>query len=242
MHVHYLIHIQEELPGAIANWANKNKFEQTYTYLYKNDPFPTINSFDLLVIMGGPMNIYEYEKYPWLADEKEFIQQTIQANKKILGICLGAQLIADVLGAKIVSNNENEIGWFPVQKTTLAEKHPITRDLQFNTVLHWHGDRFDIPENTTHLLKSEACNQQAFIYKNTVLAFQFHIEMIPENLDKMIELDRDTLIKGRWVMPEQELLNGVKNISANNNLLYTILNRFTIQHHNTAVNQKELDK
>ncbi len=228
MHIHYLIHVPEELPGAIATWANEKKLQQTYTLLYENAEFPAIESFDILVIMGGPMNIYEHEKYPWLPFEKQFIRSSIDANKKVLGICLGAQIIADVLGAKVVPNLDSEIGWFPVQKTNNAEAHPLLKSLELNTVLHWHGDRFEIPKNAIHLIQSAACKQQAFLYKNNVLAFQFHIEMTSDNLKKMIDLDRKSLVKSKWVMTEEELLKGAENIEQNNQLLFSILNRFTV--------------
>ena len=226
MRIHYLIHVKEELPGAIANWATNHQLTQSYTYFYENSHLPEIEEIDMLVVMGGPMNIYEFDKFPWLSIERTFIKKAIDAGKKVLGVCLGAQIIADVLGAKVVRNEHVEIGWFPVELVSQKNTSTLIEGIDLNTVLHWHGDRFQIPEDATHLLKSEACNQQAFIYSDHVLAFQFHIEMTHENLEKMIDLDRTSLVKQKWVMTEQELRDGAKFIVENNKSLFSILNKF----------------
>lgn len=230
MRVNFLIHNIAEMPGAIITWANRNNFDQAFTILCQGQPLPTFDSFDMLVIMGGPMNIYEYDIYNWLKPEKAFIKQSIDEGKKVLGICLGAQLIADVLGAKVFKNAYTEIGWYPISLTSEGEKYELVSHLDFSTpVLHWHGDTFNIPENATHLLQSTACKNQAFSFKNNVLALQFHLEMNIDSVQSIIELDRNSLQKSEWVMTEEEIRIGTKNLEKNNEILFSLLNKFISQ-------------
>ena len=115
--VHFLQHVQYEGLGSIADWIHGNSYDLTVTQLFNDQSLPDPGDIDFLIIMGGPMGIYQEDKYPWLKKEKLFIEQAIKKNKKVLGICLGAQLIADVLGSKVFPNKYQEIGWFPVRLT-----------------------------------------------------------------------------------------------------------------------------
>jgi GMP synthase-like glutamine amidotransferase len=110
MKIRYLQHVPFEGPANIGEWARKKGHILTGTHLYNNEVVPSMDQFDWLIIMGGPMNIYEEKKYPWLQSEKQFIKEAIEHRKVVLGICLGAQLITDVLGGKVTSNPEGEIG------------------------------------------------------------------------------------------------------------------------------------
>jgi GMP synthase (glutamine-hydrolysing) len=113
------------------------------TRLDLGEPLPSVDDFDLLVIMGGGMNIYEHRDYPWLVDEKRLIARAAAREKAMLGVCLGAQLIADVLGGKVVQNPYKEIGWFPVR---FIDRQPPFDGFPENcTVFHWHGDTFELP-------------------------------------------------------------------------------------------------
>lgn len=171
MKIHYIQHIEFETLGTIAEWIEIREHSLSNTLLYNNENFPGLDNFDLLIIMGGPMNIYEYEKYPWLREEKVFIEEAISAGKAVLGICLGAQLIADVLKAEVFNNNYKEIGWFPVfiVKQEISETFLLKNVPEEFTAFHWHGDTFSLPEGAKHLFASEACKNQGFIYRNTVL-------------------------------------------------------------------------
>jgi GMP synthase (glutamine-hydrolysing) len=227
MRIHYLIHVLEETPAAISLWAQQHNADESYTRFYLGDLPPSELSIDLLVVMGGPMNIYEHHLYPWLVAEKAFIGQCIEAGVKVLGVCLGAQLLSDVLGGKVTRNAETEIGWYPVYKTPEGENHPLLSGLSFdNPVLHWHGDTFSIPPGAIPLLSSAACANQAFVYGANVLALQFHFEMLPETVESITDLDRASLVKSTWVMNESEIKNGVVYFPHNNALLFTLLNRF----------------
>jgi GMP synthase (glutamine-hydrolysing) len=149
---------------------------------------PAQDALDWLVVMGGPMNIYEEERYPWLVAEKRFIAQVVEAGKTVLGICLGAQLIADVLGAPIVKGPHPEIGWFPVIRDPAADHTKVGRVLPASfEAFHWHGDTFMLPKDAVPLGRSEACACQGFVYKERVLALQFHLETTAASAEALIE-------------------------------------------------------
>jgi GMP synthase (glutamine-hydrolysing) len=133
--------------------------------------------------MGGSMGIYDHAEHPWLVKEKEFIRTAIAAQKPVLGICLGAQLIADVLGTRVYSGLQKEIGWFPIHRAENTTELLPTEQ----TVFHWHGDTFDCPNGATCLASTPTCPNQGFIYKNHVVALQFHLETTPESMQSIIE-------------------------------------------------------
>ncbi len=129
MRIHYLQHVPFEDLANIEAWAKKRGHDVSGTMLFQDEPLPALEEFDWLIIMGGPMNIYEHYRYPWIVREKEFIRRSIDADKIVLGICLGAQLMADVLGGKVHRNEHKEIGWFPVRLTADAMRSPVFRVL-----------------------------------------------------------------------------------------------------------------
>ena len=189
MKLHWLQHVPFEGLGIIEKWTETNGFEISCTRLFASEQLPEIETFDWLVVMGGPMGIYDYEDHPWLPEEKQFIKMAIDADKTVLGICLGAQLIADVLDAKVYPGPQKEIGWFPIQRTEGAPKI-IPDEL---TAFHWHGDTFEIPDDAVRLASSEACKNQGFVYNDRVIALQFHLETTPESMEALIENCGDEL-------------------------------------------------
>lgn len=168
---------------------------------------------DLLLIMGGPMNIYEEDIYPWLKNEKEMIRKVIESGKMVIGVCLGAQMIADILGAKVYKNKAREIGWYPLQKihTGILDFLP-----DFATVFHWHGETFDIPEKAIPFYRSELTANQSFLYENRILALQFHLEMNQEGGHLLCTNCRDELDGSRFVMSEEEILKGFSLYASSN--------------------------
>ncbi|NJK35603.1 MAG: C26 family cysteine hydrolase domain-containing family [Oscillatoriales cyanobacterium SM2_2_1] len=202
--VHYLQHVPFEGLGSIESWMTGQNHTLSGTRLYKNEPLPNVADLDWLIILGGPMNIYEDQIYPWLIQEKKLIEQAIKENKTILGICLGSQLIADVLGAKVYSGQHKEIGWYPIKKTNPA---PIFDTLPPQcTVFHWHGDTFDLPDGAIHLAYTEACQNQAFIYQDHVLALQFHLESTRESVQQIIANCANELVAGTYIQKPEDLL------------------------------------
>jgi GMP synthase-like glutamine amidotransferase len=208
MRIHYLQHVPFEDLGNIQAWAKERGHETTGIMLFRDEPFPDLEDFDWLVIMGGPMNIYEQDKYPWLVGEKKFIRQAIDAGKIVLGICLGAQLIADVLGGKVRRNEEREIGWFPVKLTAEASDSRIFSALPESFMaFHWHGDAFDIPPGGVRMAESQGCRNQAFEL-GKVVGLQFHLESSMDSIDDLIANCAHELKEGRYVQGPGELLSG----------------------------------
>ena len=195
------------------------------THLYADESFPNLDNFDLLIIMGGPMNIYEYEKYPWLREEKKFIEETISVGKAVLGICLGAQLVADVLKAEVLKNNYKEIGWFPVftLKQEGSNVYLLENIPEKFTAFHWHGDTFNLPEDAKSLFFSEACKNQGFIYNDRVIGLQFHLEMSNETIGNVIENCSDELIDGKYIQNEKEMINKDSLLADSRLLMFNLL-------------------
>lgn len=224
--IHCFQHVQFENLGCISQWIDRNKHQLTYTRFYENDSIPEIDNYDWLIIMGGPMGIYDEQQYPWLIEEKKAIKKAIEANKTVMGICLGSQLIADALGEKVFRNAEKEIGWFDINFTEQIKKNHL---LDENTaekimVFHWHGDTYNLPANSKHLASSAGCKNQAFLYKKKILGLQFHLEVTEQSLREMIKNAGNELNVGKYVQTESEILAQTQFIEANNKTMYELLN------------------
>lgn len=227
MRLHYLQHVAFENPGCILDWAKEKKFSISRSLLYQNEPLPNVDDFDLLVVMGGPMGANDDHLYPWMRPEKKLIEQAIHSGKKVIGICLGAQIVANVLGQKVYRNSEKEIGWFPIEWTEAALSINALNHLpKFLTVFHWHGDTFDVPPGALHLAKSQACKNQAFLFEDNVLAFQFHLEVKPDNVRAMVENCGDELAPAPFIQTHEEILAGVRYCQAVNEHIQTVLDKF----------------
>ena len=206
MKFHYLQHVPFEGLGRIESWIQSKGYVVSATGLYQQEPLP--HSLDWLIVLGRPMNIYEDAQYPWLVQEKRLIEQAIQHNKVVVGICLGAQLIADVLGAKVFQNPHKEMGWFPITLTPEIQSHAFFQGLpRQQTVFHWHGDTFDLPSGTVRIAQSQACANQGFLQGSTVLALQFHLESTPESIQSLIHHCAPELVKGSYIQSPSEMLS-----------------------------------
>lgn len=230
MRTHIFQHVSYEDIGCIENWLKSKNYSVSFTNFFQNAQLPELSDFDFLIVMGGPMSINDDEKYPWLKKEKMFIREAIEENKKVLGICLGSQLIASALGSKIYKNKYKEIGWFPVQFSEEAKKHPLFNFMpdKLNT-FHWHSDTFNLPENAIQIAESNACKNQAFVYKKNVAALQFHPEMTPHSIKTLCEAAKNELKKGMYVQTREEIMNKIDNTKVNNKLLFELLNRLEIE-------------
>ena len=208
MRVHFIQHVSFETPGYLLTWAESNKYSVSYSKVYETAHFPETNLFDLLIVLGGPMNIYEEGTYNWLKSEKYFIKKSIKDNKKVLGICLGAQLVADALGSKITPNYQKEIGWWPVKKTDYPQINSLTSHLPDEFMsFHWHGDTFDLPEGAIQLFSSNACHQQGFLHGQNTAALQFHLEVTSALICEMIKYEKEELKPSPFVQTEESIQN-----------------------------------
>lgn len=206
MRAHYLQHVPFEDLGSIGPWLEAAGYQITLTKFYESTSLPNPENFDLLIIMGGPMSVNDEERFPWLRTEKQFIRHSIEAGKAVLGICLGAQLIANCLGEPVYPNRRKEIGWFPIEGLTHNNPSLFAFPPSID-VFHWHGDTFDLPDNAVLLARSKACENQAFQLGQTVIGLQFHLETTPESADAIVTNCRQELLPSLFVQPEAVILD-----------------------------------
>lgn len=224
MNIHFLQHVPFEGLASIRGWIERGGHRVGCTRLYAGDGFPRLDSVDLVIVMGGPMGVYDTDQYPWLTAEKTFIRAAIDSEKKLLGICLGAQLIADVLGARIYPNGQKEIGWFPLTRSGDAEHTALGRMLpdRFDA-FHWHGDTFDLPPGAVHLASSVVCRNQAYVIEDRILGLQFHLETTLESAHELIEHCGDELVDGPTIQAAEEMLARTDRFADLNSLMFALL-------------------
>ncbi len=225
MRFHYLQHVPFEGPAQIAAIAESLGVAMSGTQLFDNQPLPSASDFDALFIMGGPMSVHDESQYGWLKKEKAFVASAIAGGKKVAGICLGAQIIAEVLGAEVYKNQFREIGWFPVQKIASSASPAGGIFPESFYAFHWHGETFSLPSGAAHLARSEACENQAFSYGDNVLALQFHLESTVESVNLLIEHASDELDGSRYVQPV-EMLRDTKHLRASNTLMRSLIEKW----------------
>lgn len=240
MRVHYLQHVPFEGIGAIGDWVWARGHDLSATRLYRAPDdaksagaadslgLPAPDALDFLVVMGGPMGIYETDVYPWLTQEKAFIKETIDRERPVLGICLGAQLIADVLSGPVTKNVHREIGWWPVELTAAGREVSVFSDFPESfTALHWHGDTFAIPPGATHVARSAACENQAFaLHDGRVVGLQFHLEETESSLGDLVKNAGDDLYTDpaqTWVASDHGVLRSDASYDVCRGLLFSLL-------------------
>jgi GMP synthase (glutamine-hydrolysing) len=179
----------------------------------------------LLVIMGGPMNVYEELKYPWLTAEKRFIAEAISLGRPILGVCLGAQLLAAVMGARVAPNAEREIGWFNIYRTDEADRSGLAGFLPERAeVFHWHGDTFDMPAGAVHFARSTGCEHQGFVAHERIVGLQFHLELTADGAGRLIQnCPQDLETPGRFVQTPVAILSNEHRFGQAHALLASLL-------------------
>ena len=220
-------HVPYESPGYIRDWIKEKGHTIEEVNFYDHPQLPDVKSTENLIVMGGPMNIYDDDEFHWLADERDFIKQAIKEGKKVLGICLGSQFIADAMNALVFKNEHEEVGWFEVavDEKDFPEKYKGIFPKRFKT-FHWHGDTFNMPEGIKSFISSKATVHQAFISKN-VAAFQFHMEMNPEGVIALIE-HNETLFEEDlpFVQKPGQMLHMNEIHEANRKILFQFLDTF----------------
>jgi GMP synthase-like glutamine amidotransferase len=219
MKISILQNVSFEGPGMIKDWAEDKGHPIEIYKAYLNE-LPEEGSFDLLIILGGPMSAND--TLPWLESEKEFIKKSINDGCMIMGICLGAQLIAKVLGASVTKNPDAEIGWFPIR----CAVNFLSSEL---VVFHWHSETCSLPEGTQILASSIACKNQAFAYEDTVLGIQFHLEMDEKSLQNILLNCKSELVEGPYIQSEKEILSRKDLITRCREELYDLLDSFEMR-------------
>jgi len=203
VNVHVLQHAPFEGLGSIGPWLERRRARMGWTRLYAGDPLPAPGGVDLLIVLGGPMSVNDEGRLPWLAAEKQALRDWIARDGPVLGVCLGAQLIASALGARVSRAATPEIGWFPIEGVPAPDE--TFRLPRACTVFHWHGETFDLPAGAVRLARSAACENQAFQLGRRVIALQFHLEMTRGGARALVENCGDELIPGPYVQTEREL-------------------------------------
>jgi len=203
MNIHVLQHVAFEGLGSIAAWVKARQAIVSYTRFFEAPDLPALDSIDMLIALGGPMSVNDEDRLPWLAPEKQFIRNAVAREIPILGICLGAQLIAGAMGARVYPNPVKEIGWFPIRAVPVPAGN--LRLPQECIAFHWHGETFDLPEGAVHLAKSDGCESQAFQLNRNVIGLQFHLETTLHSASSLLENCRDEIIAGPWIQSEKEL-------------------------------------
>ncbi len=206
LRAHYLQHVPFEGLGSIGLWLESIHADTTVTRFFEDPALPDVDDLDLLVIMGGPMSVNDEVDFPWLVAEKEFIRAAIEKDKAVIGICLGAQLIASAMGAAVRSNGEKEIGWFPIAGTPVSSTGDLFSFPEELPVFHWHGETFDLPVGAVRLARSDACANQAFQLGRRVIGLQFHLETTPAGARSIVHHCRDELQPSRYVQTGAEIL------------------------------------
>jgi GMP synthase-like glutamine amidotransferase len=230
LRIHYFKHVVYEGLGSIEDWISSSGHKLTATRFFENAAMPELSDIDMLIIMGGGMSVNDEEQFPWLASEKKFIKKAVEAGKIVLGICLGSQLVSSALGAKVYRNKEREIGWFDIELTSEAQTGSLFHDMGRKIkTFHWHGETFDLPKGAILLASSAGCKNQAYIYKERVLALQCHFEPTPVSLLQMIDNGRDELKNGEYIQTEEELFADKELFESNRTFLFTILTRLADQ-------------
>ena len=219
LRIHAFLHVPFEGLGSLEPWIKSRGHKLSYTRFYAGEK-PPRGDVDWLIVMGGPMSVSDEAAHPWLKEEKRYLESTLALDKAVLGICLGAQLMAETLGARVYRNREKEIGWFPVKLEEQAQgSWPAAAFAPEFTAFHWHGDTFDLPAGALHLARSEICLNQAFLHGDRALALQFHPEVTPASLGALAEnckeelraegAETSALAPGNFVQTASELRTGL---------------------------------
>ena len=231
LNIHYFQHVPFETTGCIENWAMQQGHTLTATKFYETSfSLPDRKGIDVLIVMGGPMSVYDDHLFEWLTLEKEYIKAALQDGKKILGICLGAQLIAACAGAAVQATLNKEIGWYKINPAKQLESIPWLYEILKDdpVVFHWHGDRFQIPDGAANLAFSEANDNQLFMLNDNALGIQFHLEITESSLSEMIENGAEELNPGTYVQSAQEITGRRAFVKDNNQRIYRLLDHFLL--------------
>ena len=220
-----LQHVEFEGPAAVADWAAGRDVPLRIFPLYRDATLPALTDFDMLAVMGGPMSANDEARLEWLGPETALVREAIAAGKMVLGICLGAQIIAKALGARVYPGRIKEIGWFPVQRTVGSP--PVFDTPETFTPFHWHGETFDLPPGATLLASSKVTEAQAFAVGHQVLGLQFHMEATEESVRALVNAAGHEIGYGPFEQQPGTILANLNRCAKLRPLLGTVLDRLT---------------
>jgi GMP synthase-like glutamine amidotransferase len=224
MRVHSIEHVPFEDPAGISLWASERGYPLTRTRIYAGDPLPGPGDYDLLAVMGGPMSVHDELEFPWLRAEKECLKLAVARGRSVLGVCLGAQMLSEVLGGEVTKNPEREIGWHQVRLTPWAmNNRAFTGIPEEFTAFHWHGETFSVPRGASLVALSDACANQAFAVGGKLVGLQFHFETTAESMDKLIVHAAADLVPGPYVQTAGQMRDGTKHLESLKGMLHSLL-------------------
>jgi GMP synthase-like glutamine amidotransferase len=226
MRLAVLQHVPFEGPASIADWAASRSVPVSIARPYEGEALPELSAFDMLAVMGGPMSVNDEGQYLWLGPELSLLREAIGAGKAVLGVCLGAQMIAKALRAKVYHAKQKEIGWFPVERT--AGGHPLFDGIPASfTAFHWHGETFDLPAGAARLAKTAAAPNQAFAVGSRVLGLQFHMEATPASVTDLLDHAGDEIGNGPFEQDPGAIRAGTSHCESLVPLLVRVLDNLT---------------
>ncbi len=243
MRICCLIHLEFETLGNIGEWVNKKDHILSLIKPSEDPVYPHSDEFDLLIIMGGLMSVYQEDEYPWLAREKEFVKSSIESSKAVYGICFGSQMIAEILGGKVSKNHVREIGWHRVFSLDVFRKKTGLFPIQDELILfQWHGDTFSLPPGAVRLFESEACQEQGFIHGDNVVAVQFHPEVDAECIENLLLNCASDLSEGLSVQSESEIRGRADLLRSSSDIMFRILEWFEEKIESDGISNEDHDE
>lgn len=223
MRIACLQHVPFESPGYIRTWCAARGHDLVMTRMFAREPVPSPSDVEALIVMGGPMGVHDDAQHPWMQGEKHLIAAALAAGKRVFGVCLGAQMIAGVSGARVYRNRFQEIGWFALDSTPAG----VARGLPHTfTAFHWHGDTFHVPEGAVNLARTAACENQMFALGENVIGIQFHLEVTPEDVAAMCEDAGGELAEGPYVQTAAQMKDSSWDYTSSHRLLGGMLDRW----------------
>ena len=226
--IHLIRHDDFELPGRIAGWAAARGRPVRDVLFFRGDSvaIPPAAEVETLLIMGGTMSANDDAGHPWLRMEKKWISDAIASGSKVLGICLGSQLLASILGGRVYRAKHREIGWFPVRRTEEARDTPFWSAIpEVHDAFLWHSDTFDIPPGALKFASGEGAENQGFTWRDSVVAVQFHPEMTLEGAEAIVANSAHEIVPGPYVQQPESFLAGHERYAALERVMYSLLDR-----------------
>jgi len=214
-----LQHIHCETPGIISDCLQSADIDMRFVRTFKRNPIPSnLDTQAGLIVMGGPMSVYDHDQFPFLLEEQRLIEEALKDDKPVLGVCLGSQLLAATLGAEVKSGAQKEIGWHPVTLTEYAATDALWKELPARfTAYHWHGDVYDLPQGAVSLASSELTPCQGFRYGTNAYGFLFHMEVTEKIIKNMVaefqdELEEQCITAGSIIQKTRDYLSALQTV------------------------------